>query len=144
MAIFARLFMVIIAYVLACIAAAIVLTISTLTPQWDQFVPQDMPAAAIWAVVGIGTAIIGGTALLPALLLIALTEGFAWRSIVLYGVLGGALALALTYGIDFAGYVRGPESMLAHAREVIAASGIAGGLVYWACAGRKAGSWKWQ
>jgi len=144
MAIIARLFMVIIAYVLACIAAAIVLTISTLTPQWDQFVPQDMPAAAIGAVVGIGAAIIGGTALLPALLVIAITEGFAWRSIVLYGVVGGALALALTYGIDFAGYVRGPESMLAHAREVIAASGIAGGLVYWACAGRKAGSWKWQ
>jgi hypothetical protein len=143
MAIIARLFMVIIAYVLACIAASLVLTIG-MTPQWDQFVPPDMPAAAIWAVVGIGASIIGGTALLPALLLIALTEGFAWRSIVLYGVLGGALALALTYGIDFTGYVRGPESMLAHAREVIAASGIAGGLVYWACAGRKAGSWKWQ
>jgi len=144
MAIIARLFMVIIAYVLACIAAAIVLTMSTLTPQWDQFVPQDMPAAAIWAVVGIAAAIIGGTALLPAFLVIAITEGFAWRSIVLYGVLGGALALALTYGIDFAGYVRGSDSVLAHAREVIAASGIAGGLVYWACAGRKAGSWKWQ
>ena len=142
MAIIARLFTVIVAYVLACITASIVLFISTLTPEWDQFVPQDMPAAAMWAVVGIGAAIIGGTAIVPALLLIALTEGFAWRSIVLYGVIGGALALALTYGIDFAGFVRGPESMLAHAREVIAASGIAGGLVYWACAGRKAGSWK--
>src|SRR5580704_11244306 len=142
MALIARLFMVIIAYVLACIAASVVLFMSTLTPQWDQYVPQDMPAAAMWLVVGIGAAIIGGTALVPALLLIALTEGFAWRSVVLYGVLGGVLALALTYGIDFAGYVRGPESMLAHAREVIGASGIAGGLVYWACAGRKAGSWK--
>jgi hypothetical protein len=143
MAIIARLFTVIIAYVLACIAASLVITIGA-TPHWDQFVPQDMPTAAIWAVIGIGAAIVGATAMLPALLLIALTEGFAWRSIVLYGVLGGALALALTYGIDFTGYVRGPESMLAHAREVIAASGIAGGLVYWACAGRKAGSWKWQ
>jgi hypothetical protein len=143
MAIIARLFTVIIAYVLACIAASLVITIGA-TPQWDQFVPQDMPTAAIWAVIGIGAAIVGATAMLPALLLIALTEGFAWRSIILYGVFGGALALALTYGIDFTGYVRGPESMLAHAREVIAASGIAGGLVYWACAGRKAGSWKWQ
>jgi hypothetical protein len=143
MAIIARLFTVIIAYVLACIAASLVITVGA-TPQWDQFVPQDMPTAAIWAVIGIGAAIVGATAMLPALLLIALTEGFAWRSIVLYGVFGGALALALTYGIDFTGYVRGPESMLAHAREVIAASGIAGGLVYWACAGRRAGSWKWQ
>jgi hypothetical protein len=32
--------------------------------------------------------------------------------------------------------------MLAREREVLAASGIAGGLVYWVFAGRKAGSWK--
>jgi hypothetical protein len=143
MAIIVRLVTVMIAYVLACITASIVLTISTLLPGWDQFVPQDMPAAAMGAVVGIGAAIIGGTAMLPALLLIALTEGFAWRSVILYGVLGGVLALALTYGIDFAGYVRDPEGMLAREREVFAASGIAGGLVYWLFAGRKAGSWKW-
>ena len=143
MAIISRLFVVMIGYVLACIAASIVLTVGTLTPNWDQMVPEGMPTVAIWAVVGLGAAIIGATAMLPALLLIALTEGFAWRSIVLYGVLGGVLALALTYGIDFAGYVRGPDSMLAHEREVLAASGIAGGLVYWLFAGRKAGSWKW-
>jgi hypothetical protein len=143
MAIIARLFTVIIAYVLACIAASLVLTVGTLTPQWDQMVPQGTPTVAIAAVVGLGAAIIGGTAMLPALLLIALTEGFAWRSVVLYGALGGVLALALTYGIDFAGYIRGPDSMLAHEREVLAASGIAGGLVYWLFAGRKAGSWKW-
>ncbi|HTV27245.1 MAG TPA: hypothetical protein VMF32_05655 [Xanthobacteraceae bacterium] len=143
MAIISRVFVVMIGYVLACIAASIVLTVGTLTPNWDQMVPEGMPTAAIWVVVGLGSAIIGATALLPALLLIALTEGFAWRSIVLYGVLGGVLALALTYGIDFAGYVRGPDSMLAHEREVLAASGIAGGLVYWLFAGRKAGLWKW-
>jgi len=142
MAIIARVFKVMVAYLLACIAASIVLYLSTLAPEWDQFVPPDLPVAAIWWVVGIVAVIIGGTALLPAFLLIALTEGFAWRSIVLYGALGGVLALALTYGIDFAGYVRGPDSMLAHQREVLAASGIAGGLVYWALAGRKAGSWK--
>jgi hypothetical protein len=143
MAIISRLFVVVIAYVLACIAASVVLTLGTLTPNWDQMVPEGMPTVAIWLVVGLGAAIIGATAMLPALLLIALTEGFAWRSVVLYGVLGGVLALALTYGIDFAGYIRGPDSMLAHEREVLAASGIAGGLVYWLFAGRNAGSWKW-
>jgi hypothetical protein len=143
MAIISRLFVVVVGYLLACIAASIVLTLGTLTPNWNQMVPEGMPTVAIWAVVGLGAAIIGGTAMLPALLLIAITEGFAWRSVVLYGVLGGVLALALTYGIDFAGYVRGPDSMLAHESEVLAASGIAGGLVYWLFAGRKAGSWKW-
>jgi hypothetical protein len=142
MAIVVRLLMVIVAYVLACIAASIVLTVGTLTPQWDQLALQDVPSAALWLLVGAGTAIIGAVAVLPAFLLIALAEGFAWRSVVLYGALGGVLALALTYGVDFAGYARGPDGSMAHEREVLAASGIAGGLVYWAFAGRKAGLWK--
>ena len=141
MALLARVFTVMAGYVLACIAASIVLTLGALAPEWDQ-AAQGMPSAAIWAVIGLGAALIGGTAMVPALLIIALAEGFAWRSVLFYGSLGGVLALALTYGIDFAGYVRGPYSMLAHEREVLAASGIAGGLVYWLFAGRKAGSWK--
>jgi hypothetical protein len=141
MTIVIRLLMVILAYMLACIAAAIVLTIGTLTPQWDQFGPQGVPAAALWLVVGAATAIIGVAAMLPSFLVIALAEGFAWRSVVFYGVLGGILALALPYGIDFAGYA-GPDTFVAHEREVLAASGIAGGLVYWLFAGRKAGAWK--
>jgi hypothetical protein len=143
MGIVVRLFMVLFAYILACIAASIVLTIGTLAPQWDQIAPQGFPAGVLWSVVGVSTAIIAIVAMLPSFLVIALAEGFAWRSIVLYGVLGGVLALALTYGIDFARYVRESDAILAHEREVLAASGIAGGLVYWAFAGRKAGSWKW-
>jgi hypothetical protein len=142
MSIIARLFVVIAAYVLACIAASIVLTIGTLTPQWGRFASLGLPSAALWPVVGVGAAAIALIAVLPALLVIALAEGFAWRSVVLYGVLGGVLALALTYGIDFAHYLGGADRALAREREVLAASGIAGGLVYWAFAGRKAGSWK--
>lgn len=142
MAIVVRILMVIIAYVLACTAASLVLTIGTLAPQWDQMAPQGIPSVVLWSVVGVSTAVIAVVAILPSFLIIALAEGFAWRSIVLYGVLGGVLALALTYGIDFAGYVRGTDSSFAHEREVLAASGIAGGLVYWAFAGRRAGLWK--
>ncbi len=143
MAILVRVLMAILAYVLACVAAAIVLTIGTLTPQWDQLAPNGIPSVVLWLAVGVSTAVIGAVAMLPSFLIIALAEGFAWRSVILYGVLGGVLALALTYGIDFAGYARGADGMFAHEREVLAASGIAGGLVYWAFAGRKAGSWKW-
>lgn len=142
MAIFARLFVVLVAYVLACVAASIVLTIGTLTPQWDQMAPHGLPAAVLWSVVGVSTAVIAVVAILPSFLVIALAEGFAWRSVVFYGALGGVLALALTYGIDFAGHVGGPDGVFPREREVLAASGIAGGLVYWAVAGRKAGLWK--
>ena len=48
---------------------------------------------------------------------------------------------AAAYGLDFFGYVAPPGSDLAREREVFAAAGIAGGLVYWLFAGRKAGAW---
>jgi len=137
MAILGRIVMVFIGYGLACIAAAIVLTIGTLTPEWDDLAAQGLQSAALWSIVGVAALFIWAVALLPALLIIALAEGFAWRSSVLYAVLGGVLALALCYGLDFAGYIGEPD--LAREREVLAAAGIAGGLVYWLAAGRNAG-----
>jgi hypothetical protein len=44
----------------------------------------------------------------------------------------------MAYGLDFAGYI----NHSGHNTEVFAAAGIAGGLVYWLFAGRKAGAWK--
>ena len=125
MGIIVRILGMIVAYWLACIAASLVLTIGTLTPVWDDFKPFDLQSVVLWSVVGVGAVFIGAIAMLPALLVIALAEGFAWRSILVYAALGGA-----------------PGSYLAREREVLAASGIAGGLVYWLIAGRKAGFWK--
>jgi hypothetical protein len=142
MGIIVRILGVIVAYWLACIVASLVLTIGTLTPVWDDFKPFDLQSVVLWSVVGVGAVFIGAIAMLPALLVIALAEGFAWRSILVYAALGGVLALALSYGLDFGGYVGAPGSYLAREREVLAASGIAGGLVYWLIAGRRAGFWK--
>ena len=101
-----------------------------------------MQSAAVWAVVMVAAAAIGAIAMMPALLVIALAEGFALRSSLIYAALGGVLALSLSYGLDFAGYSGDRGSPLVHEREVLAAAGIAGGFVYWLFAGRKAGSWK--
>jgi hypothetical protein len=142
MAILVRVLMIIVGYFLACAAAALVLTLATVTPEWDELTSLGLQSAALWSVVVVGAATIAAIAMLPWLLVVTLAEGFAWRSVVVYGVLGGALALALSYGLDFAGYVGNADRYLAHEREVLAASGIAGGLVYWLLAGRKAGCWK--
>jgi hypothetical protein len=143
-----RITMMFVGYVWACIAASLVLALGTLTPQWNGFFasfglesPQAQ-SAAMWTVVGLGAFIIFFVGLLPTLLIIVLTEGFGLRSIVIYGVIGGALALVMVYGLDFGGYLAAPGSDLAHEREVFAAAGIAGGLVYWLFAGRRAGVWK--
>ena len=142
-----RLIMMAVGYVWACIAASLVLTLGTLAPRWNDLFDAvgapspDAQSAAIWTVVGLGAAIIAVVGLLPTLLIIALTEGLALRSVVVYGVIGGALALVMAYGLNFSGFVAPPGSDLAREREVFAAAGIAGGLVYWLFAGRKAGSW---
>ena len=147
MAVLARVMMVIFAYILACIAASIVLTIGTLAPHWDEISQlgaqsPDLQSIALWSVVAVSSAGIAIVALVPALLVIVLAEGLALRSIVVYGVLGGALALVMSYGLDFAGFFGPQDSLVAHEREVLAAAGIAGGLVYWLFAGRKTASRK--
>ena len=142
MAIIFRILLVIVGYILACVAASIVLTIGTLTPQWDDLSSLGLPSAILWSVVGVGAAFIAAIAAPPALLVIALAEGFALRSGLVYAVLGAVLALSLSYGLDFAGYAGEPDGSLAREREVIAAAGIAGGFIYWLLAGRRAGSWK--
>ena len=58
----------------------------------------------MWVVVGIGALIIFVIGFLPTLLVIVITEGFALRSVVVYGVIGAALALAMAFGLDFSGY----------------------------------------
>lgn len=142
MGIVGRILMMIVAYLLACIAASIVLTFGTLTPEWESLNSLGVPPGAVWLAVAIGAAIIFAVAMLPALLVIALAEGFAWRSVLVYGALGGMLSLALCYGMDFSGYASEPNTFLVRQREVLAASGIVGGFVYWLFAGRGAGSWK--
>ena len=126
MSVVARILVMLLAYMLACGAASAVFTIGSLTPHWEDLMSSGLPPAAIWAIVAVGTPIIGAVAALPTALVVAIAEGFAWRSVILYAALGGALALALSYG----------------SRQLLAASGIAGGFVYWLFAGRSAGSWK--
>jgi uncharacterized membrane protein len=146
-----RIMLMIAGYVAACIAASLVLTIGTLTPDWNGLneltTSPALQSIALWSVVAVAAIAIFAFAMLPMVLIVALTEGFALRSVVLYGVIGGLLALAIGYGLnsfgfDFAGYAGAPDADFAREREVMAAAGIAGGLVYWLFAGRNAGLWK--
>jgi hypothetical protein len=142
-----RIMMMFVGYVWACVAASLVLTLGTLTLDWNGFFDAlglhsaHAQSAAMWTVVGLGAAIIFVVGFLPSLLAIALAEGFALRSSVVYGVIGGALTLAAAYGLDFFRDVAPAGSEIARGREVFAAAGIAGGLVYWLFAGRNAGRW---
>jgi hypothetical protein len=138
MSVVARILVMVLAYVLACIAASAVFTIGALSPHWNDLMSSGLPPEAIWAIIAVGTPIIGAVAALPTALVLAIAEGFAWRSVLLYAALGGALALALSYGLDLPA-IAAPDTPIAGERQLLAASGIAGGLVYWLFAGCRAG-----
>ena len=148
MSVIARIMMAFIGYMLACIAAALVLTLGSLAPNWNEVMTPLGPhleaaqSIALWSVTGLAAIIIFSVGFLPAALVIALAEGLALRSAVVYGVVGAALSLAMAYGLDFAGYIASSEGDPGRNREVFAAAGIAGGLVYWLVAGRRAGAWQ--
>jgi hypothetical protein len=148
MIVLGRIMMMFFGYLMGCIAAALVLTLGSLGPEWSdvtaQFGPQPpgVESAALWSVTAMAAIVIFVVGFLPVLLAIALAEGLALRSAIIYGVIGAALALAMAYGLDFAGYITASDDHLGHSTEVFAAAGIAGGLVYWLFAGRNAGTWK--
>ena len=146
-----RVIMMLVGYIWACIAASAVLTFGTLAPNWEDLdalgrslgnTSGDVPTVALWSVIGIGAVIIFAIGFFPTLLAVVLTEGLKLRSIIVHALIGCALALAAVYGLDFGGYVTAPNADMMHEREVFAAAGIAGGLVYWLFAGRRAGAWK--
>ena len=145
-----RILLMFVGYVWACVAASLVLALGTLAPQWDYFFnaigvqSPEMQSAAMWTVVGLGALFIFVIGFLPTLLVIIITEGLALRSVVVYGAIGGALALTMAFGWDFAAHSAAADVGIAREREVFAAAGIAGGLVYWLFAGRNAGLWKSQ
>jgi len=143
MNILVRLLTIAAAYLLACTTAV---TVALLGKAWTTSGMGDPLPSVVDLVIPIVivTADVTELAILPALLLIVLSEVFAWRSIIVYGVLGGALGLALLYGKHFYDILTNQEPMVID-REfsvVIAASGIVGGLVYWLVAGRNAGAWR--
>src|SRR5262249_24196096 len=110
MSLLARIVMAFIAYVLACIAAALVMTIGSFARDWNELMislglySAAAQSAALWWITGVADIIIFMIGFLPAALVIALTEGLALRSSIVYGVVGAALALAIACRLGFAGY----------------------------------------
>ena len=84
------------------------------------------------------------TAFVPAVILIAIAETFNIRSIFYYAI-GGALIGAIAwYMSDISIRLENTTDLspIGYGLQLVAASGIIGGFVYWLLAGRKAGRWK--
>jgi hypothetical protein len=141
-ALVARIFVVLFAFMLACLAAAAVMNFALLFPGWtglfDQVVDQQILAVTI----GLSAVVFSLYAMLPTIVIVAVAEGFRLRSVLFYTLAGAALALGLTYGWDLRLLRGGDDDLGGRGAEIMAAVGIVAGFVYWALAGRSAGAWR--
>jgi len=136
-----RVFTVIMALLLACLAAAVVLSLGFLMPEWHRAGAEAAAEQGLGFIIAFSFLMICGIVLFPALIIAAVAEGFAIRSALFYALVGGAAGLFYTYGLG--DYLSDGEfaSRFGRDTEVFAAAGIAAGFVYWALAGRRAGEW---
>ena len=145
MALIGRIFIDIFAFFLASIVAAAVIWYGIFGPELSG-VGFTGEKGILGLLVGAGSLALAGSALGPALVLIVIAEGFGIRSVFFYAIAGAAIALFLYYGIGFDTSIgerwQSSEGFFAREPEIMAAAGIAAGLVYWLIAGRRAGAWR--
>jgi hypothetical protein len=131
-----RVLVVIAAFLASSCVAAFVITFGMLM-EWQEILAGT---GAGWLTIAFFSLIVSAKALLPAIVLIALTEGLRIRSSLFYAVSGGLGFVALYYGLGLAER----DVTLGRDLEIMAGAGIAAGFVYWLIAGRKAGCWREQ
>jgi hypothetical protein len=91
---------------------------------------------AIFAVIAAMT-----LSIVPTLIIVALAEGFSWRSPWLY-VAPAAVLTGLVYFTLSPRTIFGLDGIAAIELALFMLAGAAAGLTYWAVAGRKAGTWR--
>ena len=142
MAVIARIFVVLFSFALACLAASAVMTLALLFPGSLDLFDRSSDNQIIAIAIGLSAVFFSLYAMVPAMLIIALAEGFRLRSVLFYALAGAALALGLSYGWDLR-LLRNPDDDLGgRGVEIMAAAGIVAGFVYWVLAGRNAGAWR--
>jgi hypothetical protein len=134
-----RFFVTLFGFWVASLAAAAVMVLGA-TPE----LPRAEDFALLSVFIFTVSAFVAAFSFLPAVIAILVTETFGLRSIVFYALAGGLIGLFCGYSLGFIGPLpRFDFDMpLGTNFELLAAAGIAAGLVYWLIAGRNAGLWR--
>jgi hypothetical protein len=142
MALIGRLFVILFAFLAACLVAGMIVIGAVLFPEFtDLGIGNIDPAVNV--VIGLGFIFISGFALLPALLVAAITEAFYIRSVLAYAVGGALVGVACYLGlIPFDPDTMRFDGIVRRHLEIMTGAGIVAGLIYWLIAGRNAGAWR--
>src|SRR5207248_3227651 len=99
MALIGRLFIILFAFLAACLVAGMIVIGAVLFPEFSDLGSGPVDQGALNVVLGFGFIFISGFALLPALLVVAITEAFYVRGALTYAVGGGLVGLGAGYCI---------------------------------------------
>jgi hypothetical protein len=143
MALIGRLIVICFAFLVASFAAGAVVVLAVMYPEWSSLDLGPMDRDGIAVVMGFGFLFVSGFTLLPAVVMALVTEAFSIRSLLFYTV-GGAM-FGLGVYLAFTQFDPSAMSFVGVERrelEIMTGAGIVAGLVYWAIAGRRAGTWR--
>lgn len=143
MALIGRLFVIAFAFCVACLVGGAIVVFSILFPELSALDTGVIDPDAINVLLGFGFIFISGFALIPALLVVLITEAFYIRSIVAYALGGALVGLACYLGlIPYDPATMTFDGIVRRHLEVMTGAGIVAGLIYWVIAGRRAGAWR--
>jgi len=143
MALIGRLFVILFAFLFACLAAGMIVVGAVLYPEFSDLGSGQIDQSAINVVLGFGFIFISGFALLPALIVVLITEAFYIRGVLTYAIGGAIVGAACYLGlIPFDPDTMRFDGIIRRHLEILTGAGIVAGLVYWMIAGRSAGAWR--
>ena len=143
MALIGRLIVILFGFLAACLVAGIIVAGAVLFPDLSDIGTAPIDQGAFDIVVGFSFIFISGFALLPAMIIAAITEAFCIRSALAYALGGGLVGLACYLGlVPFDTETLRFEGIVRRHLEIMTGAGIVAGLVYWMIAGRNAGAWR--
>ena len=143
MALIGRLFVIFFGFLAACLVAGIIVVAAVLFPELGGLGAGPIDQSAFDIVLGFSFIFISGFALLPAMIIAAITEAFCIRGVLAYAVGGGLVGLACYLGlVPFDPDTLHFEGIVRRHLEIMTGAGIVAGLVYWMIAGRNAGAWR--
>jgi hypothetical protein len=143
MALIGRLFAIAFGFLAACFVAGMIVVVALLYPQFSDLGIEPPDTDALNIILGFGFIFVSGFALVPALIVVLITEAFYIRSVLAYAV-GGAICGAACYLglVPFDPATMHFQGIVHRHLEIMTGAGIVAGFTYWLIAGRNAGAWR--
>lgn len=143
MSLIGRLFVVFFGFLAACFVAGMILVVAVLYPEFSDLDTGMIDQSAINVILGFGFIFLSGFALLPALIIVLITEAFYIRSLLAYAMGGAIVGAACYLGlVPFDTSTMKFDGIVRRHLEIMTGAGIVAGLIYWMIAGRSAGAWR--